>query len=121
VRIDAENYGLFLRKLLKANTLLLGNVLGSNAVCTVCTNSEYTPSPTLAWHYSLGHWVENEPGTGDGAFSSPGIYGFYPWIDSARVYYGILARSDIGTGTAATESAACGRLIRKAWQYGVQY
>ena len=32
-----------------------------------------TPIPaTESWHYSLGHWVEDDPPLGDGAFSSPG-------------------------------------------------
>ena len=31
---------------------------------------------------------------GDGAFSSPGLFGFYPWIDAGKTYYGVLARYD---------------------------
>jgi hypothetical protein len=104
-------------------------MLGSQAVCTYtgatdtstgrqnCGNSEYSPATDLAWHYSLGHWVEDDPVSGDGAFSSPGLYGFYPWIDSAKTYYGIISRSDMGAN-AYLESASCGALIRKAWQTG---
>jgi len=32
-------------------------------------------------------------GVGDGAFSSPGAFGFYPWIDRTKTNYGVLARS----------------------------
>jgi hypothetical protein len=28
---------------------------------------------------------------GDGAFSSPGAYGFYPWISTDKHYYGIIS------------------------------
>lgn len=131
VRTNATNYAIFLRKLLKADDLLLGNVLGTQAVCTYtgptdaatgrqhCADSVSSPATDLAWHYSLGHWVEDDPVTGDGAFSSPGLYGFYPWIDAAKVYYGILSRSDLGANS-YLESAACGALIRKAWQSGIQ-
>jgi hypothetical protein len=85
--------------------------------------SHYSPSP-LAWHYSYGHWVEDEPGTGDGAFSSPGKFGFYPWIDASKTYYGIVAREDLTPGgTIQTapyyQSALCGRAIRKALLTGV--
>ena len=53
----------------------------------------------------------------DGAVSSAGAFGFYPWLNQARDTYGILARKDeAGTGFA---SVRCGRLIRKAWETGV--
>lgn len=87
-----------------------------------------TPIPE-PWSYSMAHWVENQtacigsagtlvPCTGDGAASSPGSDGFYPWIDSSATYYGILARyvDEAGVGF---QSAQCGRLIRKAFLTGV--
>jgi hypothetical protein len=50
---------------------------------------------------------------GDGAFSSPGTYGFYPWVDATRTIYGVLGReAPSGQGY---PSAVCGRLIRRAW------
>lgn len=65
------------------------------------------------WHYSIGHWVEDDPLSGDGAFSSGGTFGFYPWIDATRTTYGVIARVDErGSGR---ESAKCGRLMREAW------
>ena len=88
-------------------------------MCTLpsaCPTAVYSPSP-LAWHYSYAHWVEDEPTTGDGAFSSPGAFGFYPWIDATKTYYGILARAVVGGG-AYLESAMCGRLLRKAFVTG---
>ena len=127
---SASSYAGFLRKLL-AGKLALSGMLGSNAVCTNPANCEQavsTPIPArMSWHYSLGHWVEDDPQTGDGAFSSAGLFGFYPWIDASRSYYGIIARTSLlGTllgGEAqrpALESAECGRQIRKAWATGVK-
>ncbi len=70
-----------------------------------------------SWHYSIGHWVEDDRVVGDGAFSSAGAFGFYPRIDAGKASYGIVARSS-GAGS-GFESASCGRLIRKAWATAV--
>jgi CubicO group peptidase (beta-lactamase class C family) len=115
----AADYARFLRKLL-AGGLRMGAMLGSQAVCTnplTCPTAISTPVPaTESWHYSLGHWVEDDPAVGDGAFSSAGAFGFYPWIDAGRTWYGIVAREgQAGTGV---DSVYCGRLIRKAWLTG---
>jgi hypothetical protein len=115
----AGDYARFLRKLLDGS-LHLGALLGTQAVCTnplTCAPAIGTPVPlNESWHYSLGHWVEDDPQVGDGAFSSAGAFGFYPWIDASRTYYGVLAREAAsGSGDA---SMGCGRLIRKAWVSG---
>jgi hypothetical protein len=129
------NYAQFLRNLLAGNYSHMLGLLGSNAVCahansTDCPSAIYSPvnqsAPGVlsndisdeAWHYSLGHWVEDDPSTGDGAFSSPGAFGFYPWIDQSKTYYGILARFDAVHASAGVASTFCGRLIRKAWTLG---
>ena len=124
---SVTDYAKFLRKILNAQ-LRIGSGLGSNAVCTfydasTCPSSGYSPVNEAAgglqeaWHYSLGHWVEDAPGIGDGAFSSPGAAGFYPWIDAGKTYYGILARNVVST-TSAANSVKCGRKIRAAWLTG---
>lgn len=116
----AADYARFLRKLLDGR-LLLGTQLGAHATCTnprTCASAVSTPVPaSQSWDYSLGHWVETDPAKGDGAFSSAGAFGFYPWIDAGKIHYGIVARRDRAGGGAA--SAECGRLIRKAWHTGV--
>lgn len=126
MKMSAAGYALFLRKILSGG-LAIHDHLGGDAVCTLpgsCAMAHYSPSP-LAWHYSYGHWVEDEPTTGDGAFSSPGKFGFYPWIDATKRYYGIVAREDLtaGNGTIADapyyKSVLCGRAIRKAFFTGV--
>jgi len=116
----ADDYARFLRKLL-SRELHMGNLLGAHAVCTnsaTCAQALSTPVPANeSWHYGLGHWIEDDPVVGDGAFSSPGLFGFYPWIDAERRYYGVIARRDAAGG--GFDSARCGRLIRKAWHTGV--
>lgn len=110
-------YARFLRKLL-SGSLRMGAALGASPVCTQpasCATATYSPVPE-AWHYSLGHWVEDAPG-GDGAFSSPGAFGFYPWIDASRTWYGVLARQDATDG-AYWASVLCGRLVRRAFLDG---
>ena len=122
-----SDYALMLRHILDGS-LAMHAALGTSAVCThhdrnsTC-NAVFSPIPE-AWHYSIGHWVEDDPSTGgDGAFSSPGDYGFYPWIDSTKKYYGIISRSSPPAGDGSQHgyaSAQCGRLIRHAWMTGVE-
>lgn len=124
---SATDYAKFLRKILNGQ-LRIGSALGSDAVCTldddaVACDAGYSPANDAgaglqeAWHYSIGHWVEDAPGIGDSAYSSPGAAGFYPWIDSSQTYYGILARNVVGTASAGN-SVKCGRKIRAAWLSG---
>ncbi len=122
--MNAAGYAEFLRRIITGQ-LLIKNYLGAGAVCTLpgspnC-NAQSTPLTTLAFHYSYGHWVEDDP-TGDGSFSSAGIFGFYPWIDKTKRYYGVVSRfsaysgsNDIGNGYA---SYLCGKAIRKAYLSG---
>ena len=124
ISATANDYALVLRHILDGS-LYMHDALGTSAVCTrhssTC-NAAFSPIPE-AWHYSMGHWVEDDPNTkGDGAFSSPGAFGFYPWIDSSKKYYGVISRSN-STGSGEQEgyeSMQCGRLIRHAWMTGVE-
>lgn len=131
-------YAEFLRKILNGD-LRMKDYLSADAVCAHANSSDcptaiYSPinqaAPGLpndvsdeAWHYSIGHWIEDDPMVGDGAFSSPGADGFYPWIDASVTYYGILARFDPDPTAAPGKepyalSVYCGRKIRKAWLTG---
>ena len=49
----------------------------------------------------------------DGAFSSAGAFGFYPWIDATKTLYGIIAR--VAVAGSGAESVACGRALRQTW------
>ena len=120
IRATPTSYAGFLRRILNGQ-LLIRDQLGSHAICTNpgrCATALNTPMPqTENPHYSLGHWVEDDPRVGDGAFSDPGLLGFYPWIDASKTYYGVFARVSHAPG-AHVISLQCGRLIRKAWLTG---
>ncbi len=127
IQTSANDYAAFLRKILNGE-LRMRDYLGQSAVCTnpaTCPDANYAPIPSSeSWHYSLGHWVEDDPAVGDGAFSSPGAFGFYPWIDVSKTTYGVLARhvsvAITGNDPVAVESVVCGRTIRKAWSTGTE-
>ncbi|HEY9448675.1 MAG TPA: hypothetical protein VIQ74_10280 [Gemmatimonadaceae bacterium] len=128
---NADTYAKFLRKIL-SGALSMKAALGTHAVCTnpaTCAQAHNAPVPeSESYHYSIGHWVEDDPTNGDGAFSSAGAFGFYPWIDASKSWYGIVARKDTtgtsdpgdpDTGGHGFDSAQCGQLIRSAWIHGV--
>lgn len=111
MRATPAGYGGFLRKILSGQ-LRMRQFLGYQPVCTKCKDASTSPAAS-AWHYSLNHWVEDDA-QGDGAFSSPGLMGFYPWISADKTTYGLVARQKLSK-TAYTESAVCGRKLRDAW------
>lgn len=111
-------YAGFLRKIINGQ-LRMHDFLGADAVCTLpgrCPGALVSPVKE-AWHYSLNHWVEDDPRTGDGSFSSPGLQGFYPWISADKKTYGIVAREEL-RANAYWASVECGRDIRKAYFSG---
>jgi len=125
IRTSAQDYALLLRYIINGS-LAIRDGLGTHLVCTrssATCNAVFSPIKE-AWHYSVGHWVEDDPTShGDGAFSSPGAFGFYPWIDSTRKYYGVISRSASGSLTGEQEgyaSARCGRLLRRAFMTGME-
>ena len=135
--IDAGSYATMLQRIL-SGTLQMGAFLGANAVCAsdqkdasgkyYCSsdggqtaNVVYVPPfPTgldsgarpngVPWNYSIGHWVEK-----DGAYSAIGAFGFYPWIDKDKQWYGIISRFATTNIMAYQDSLICGRAIRNAW------
>jgi hypothetical protein len=101
----------------------MSQLLGADAVCTnplACPQQAvYTPVPQENDHYSIGHWVEDDPRVGDGAFSSPGKFGFYPWISADRSLWGVIARrSNVADEQRGYESMLCARRIRASWIAG---
>ncbi|HUP58484.1 MAG TPA: hypothetical protein VM598_13580 [Bdellovibrionota bacterium] len=115
---SAFTYARFLRRILRGE-LVLSSRLGELPVCTdprSCREASSSPADR-AWHYSHGHWIEDDPRFypfDDGSFSSAGAFGFYPWISADRAYYGILSREDHSPG-AGMRSAECGQRIRRAF------
>jgi hypothetical protein len=137
---DAADYAVFLQSLIRgSNPLLMSHflnpagtpsaVIDPYAVCTDVTDAQcgavYSPLPNgIKWHYSITHWIEDGSLTGDGAYSSPGKDGFYPWIDASKTYYGIISRFDnneIASPDTSPyyKSVLCGTAIRKAFLTGV--
>lgn len=117
MRASPSGYGKFLQKILSGK-LRMSDYLGTHPVCTLpgeCATAIESPVP-LAWHYSLNHWIEDDPHS-DGAYSSPGAFGFYPWISADKQWYGILARESREPG-AYKQSVYCGVKLRKAWMTG---
>jgi hypothetical protein len=121
---NGGDYAAILRSVLNGQLKML-DALGTNPVCawsndpTTC-NAAYSPVFSLQWHYSIAHWVEDDSNTGDGAFSSPGAFGFYPWIEANKLYYGVISRyTPTGSGLQnGLASQSCGQEIRAAWDSG---
>jgi hypothetical protein len=109
-------YAHFLQRVLLSNVdytngLKLHGYLG---VDPVNASSAGVIPPEQVWSYSYGHWVENAGGgtaAWDGAFSSPGAFGFYPWISRSKKVYGLVARDS----NDYFQSVRCGQAIRKAF------
>ena len=121
---SAAGYAEFLKKVMK-NELELGSKLGFGVVCADAAAFQnkcvarglpralYSPV-NEPWDYSYGHWVEKENGSRVDAYSSPGLFGFYPWISPDKSLYGIISRKSNALN-AYTNSFKCGRAIRKAY------
>jgi hypothetical protein len=126
---SANQYGAFLREVVGGQLPAFKAALGTHKVCTnpsTCPTAVYTPMPEdESPHYSIGHWVEDDAPVEDGAFSSAGAFGFYPWIDASKTWWGVIARESLqGIGDAdkhhgpGVRSVYCGREIRGAWMSG---
>jgi hypothetical protein len=118
---SAADYGEFLRRIV-GGQLQMKSLLGTHAVCTnpaTCASAAASPFTAGDVHYSIGHWVEDDA-AGDGAFSSAGAFGFYPWISHDETTWGILARfaPAFGRAQGGVASLMCGREIRAAWTSG---
>ena len=121
IATSAAEYGEFLRRIVDGQ-LQMKSLLGTHAVCTnpqTCPTAVETPIKGVDVHYSIGHWVEDDA-DGDGAFSSAGAFGFYPWISRDETTWGVLARVSftLDGARAGAASLMCGREIRAAWTSG---
>lgn len=115
-----QGYAAFLRRIVRGELVIAGG-LGAHRVPATYGSAANAPDlGSEQWDYALGHWVEIDPALGDGAFSSAGAGGFYPWISANGRLYGIVARENVAEGNAGYHSAECGRLIRQAWVSGRQ-
>ncbi len=125
MKSNTQDYAGFLQNLMSGD-YYMSNLLDFNPVSTQPCPSGYSdcsPIGTIDMEYSLHHWIEtHSSGTlpngvaiaaGDGAYSSPGAHGFYPWITSDKSYYGIVTRE--GAAGSFNDSLACGQAIRAAF------
>jgi hypothetical protein len=120
---SAADYAPILRAVVSGQ-LGMRDALGANAVCAWVgpgCNAVRSPAISVQWHYSMAHWVEDDPTSGDGAFSSPGAFGFYPWIGANKRYYGVISRLSNASGELqdGLASSRCGHELRAAWETGV--
>ncbi|MGD9599702.1 MAG: hypothetical protein AB7V24_14870, partial [Steroidobacteraceae bacterium] len=124
INATANDYAPLLRAIV-GGRLAMRDALGTHAVCAWSIgpgcDAVQSPAVSVQWHYSIAHWVEDDPTTGDGAFSSPGAFGFYPWVDASKRYYGVIARFARGNGQIqeGLASGRCGRQLRAAWETGL--
>ena len=54
----------------------------------------------------------------DGAFSSGGLFGFYPWIGPQKRLYGVVAHRAQTSSGATARATRCGQVIRRAFYTG---
>lgn len=95
----ANDFERLLQALLKGK--LIPDLQAFAADRTKDVRFEYRPTATIEdgrdWHYALGSWRECDRTPFDAAcsaapiISSPGAYGWTPWIDLEHDYYGLIA------------------------------
>jgi hypothetical protein len=122
-RGSAAQYRVFLRKLL-GNQYAMSVRLNADAVPAYPGSPGVTYTPWTAGQadYGLGHWLErervNEVWTVTG-YSSPGRFGFYPWVSAGKRQYMLLARARLtGSGGEGELSRVCAHRIRRAYMLG---
>lgn len=120
---SAAHYRVFLQKLLN-NQLAMALRLNADAVPAYPGGPgvSYTPWQTGQASYGLGHWLERalvgSVWTVTG-YSSPGAFGFYPWVDAGKTQYMLLSRVRTnGPGGEGELSRVCAQKVLKAWQTG---
>lgn len=107
----ANDYAVIMRALL--NGQLVTNLDNFFAPRTLNATKGEVPDAVLAnngsqWEYAQGSWVECEYGTGGANYatqcandkinSSPGAWGFTPWIDRKNGYWAVIATEDHDSG-----------------------
>ena len=116
---SAEDYGTILTALVSGQLLSPASmeVLGEDHTGAGVTMAVVPNAATVngEWHYALGCWREcgedpysttcDEPGV----LSSPGAFGFYPWWDIERGFWGVLAIQLVQAGGGAGTTVPLGQ------------
>lgn len=106
-------YGRILQRLLRGEFAMWDYLDRYVVPASVPAGVVNTPAPRdEPWRYSVTHWIEP-----DGTYSSPGAFGFCPWIDASKTWYGIVAQQNgaFAAGGIGIQSAVIARSIRNAW------
>lgn len=119
VQTSAATYAAFLRNLMNDKYFLGKTLPSENGVCanSSCGFKDVVESPVpdhLPWWYANHYWIEKSNKGVVEAYSSPGVFGFYPWISSDKKYYGIIAREG-SARERGMKSISCGHSIRGAF------
>lgn len=114
---NAATYSQFLQNMLNDKYVMSKSLQSEAGVCAnkVCHAKEFSDSPVPAsmyWWYGNHYWIEkNQEGKVE-AYSSPGLFGFYPWISADKKYYGLIARQGPARER-GFKSIVCGRALRE--------
>ncbi|AZZ35288.1 hypothetical protein CIK05_00205 [Bdellovibrio sp. qaytius] len=116
-KTTAHSYAQFLQNILNDKYYLAKNLQSEKGVCANknCGSKEVLESPVpaeLAWWYGNHYWIEKSSTDKVEAYSSPGLFGFYPWVTADKKYYGIIARKG-PISERGIKSILCGRTIRE--------
>lgn len=94
---NLRDYARILQTLLRGGEIDGVRILSEQAVAdmfvdqTVGLPVRYTPATSENWGYGFGGWVSNTDTEGNTTeFTSPGAFGFTPWIDLDRGLFGIV-------------------------------
>jgi hypothetical protein len=121
---SAAQYRVFLTKLLN-HQYEMSALLTADAVPAYPGGPNVTSTPWVTGqaYYGLGHWLEREQVNGAWTLtghSSPGLFGFYPWVDATKSRYMILARARLlSPDNEGEKSRVCAQAIRRAYDSGV--
>lgn len=113
-QISPAGYATVLQRAMRGE-LKLGAMLGADPVCTdkrACPAAAVSSPAKANWGYGMAHWIEAPEG--DGAYSSAGAFGFYPWISHDKRLYGLVAPAG-SRPTIYWQSTQCGAAIRQAF------
>lgn len=101
---SAFDYINFLQMILNKGVFNGKRVLSENSIAEISKNqypearNRYIPEVAKGFHYGMGNWIQEENEKGEGfVFSSPGLFGTWPWIDTKRNYVGIIFINNIMT------------------------
>ncbi len=93
----AFDYSIFMQMILNKGELNGKRILSEKSIEMLCTNQfpeaqiRSMPEVAKGFTYAMGNWIQEKDENGKGfVFSSPGLFGTWPWIDTKRNYVAIV-------------------------------